>query len=144
MPGGGRAVTAWRHWVYPFPADDGVDLLWEVLDRMPEMFGAVLDWTLTDKFVVAVADVNAAVYLRMALDGSRLPGTNGVPILEHHEVLVADSEREECERLLRENCPAEAEWFRIIVVHAQTEAAWLAFDEAYRAVVCGTPLSAIA
>lgn len=130
-------MTAWRHWVYPFPADRAVDCLWDVFEEMPVEFGAELDWTLTDKFVVAVSDVTAAIYLRMAFSGSRLPGADGAPVLEQNEVLIAADERVECETLLRENCRAQAEWYSVVVISTRTAAAQRAFDEAYRGVICG-------
>jgi hypothetical protein len=127
-------MNGWRHWVYLFPPDD-CESLWEVMDRVPVRFGTALDWTLTDKLLVAVTDETSAIYLRLAFGGNRPTGSDGLPILEDHEVLISAAERAECETLLRENCPAEAEWFSVIVVHAQTDTARRAFDEAYGAVV---------
>lgn len=135
-------MSDWRHWPYPFPADGGVEVLLDVLDRVPTKFGAVLDWTQTDKFVVLVADVKSAVYLRLGLGGSRLTGADGKPILEECEVLVSEDEKAECEAMLRENCPTEATWFSLVVIHTRTEEAWQAFNEAYWAVIEETPLKA--
>jgi len=131
-------MRRWRHWAYPFPADESVGLLWEVFDRVPVAFAAALDWTLTDNFVVAVVDVKTAIYLRLAFNGGRLEDAGGLPILEEHEVLISIDERAECEAMLRENCHAEGQWFSLIVVHAQTQAARLAFEAAYRAVIANT------
>jgi hypothetical protein len=127
-------MSDWRHWAYPFPADRPVELVWDVFSRVPTKFGAALDWNLTDKFVVAT-DVNAAVYLRLAFGDSRLMGTDSRIVLDEHEVLISASERTECKTLLQENCSAEVNWFSIIIVHAHSDEAWRAFDEAYRAVI---------
>jgi hypothetical protein len=128
-------MNGWRHWVYPLPADGAVGLLWEVFEQVPTKFGADLDWTLTDKLVVAVSNVTAAVYLRMACGGSRLLGADGLPVLEQNEVLIHIDERDECEAMLRENCRAEAEWYSVVVISARSQAAQQAFDEAYQAVI---------
>lgn len=129
------SVTDWRHWPYPFPLDDHGALFWEVLDRVSIKYRADLDWTLAEKFLVVLADVKAAIYLRLAFDNGRLMSVDGSPILEEHEVLIADHEREACEALLRDNCPSEAEWFALVVLHARTDAARQAFNDAYRAVI---------
>ena len=92
--------------------------------------------------MVISCPLNAAVYLRLAFGGRTLTGTDGLPILEEHEVLIHTDERDECEALLRENCRAEARWYSVILIHTRSQAAWLAFDEAYRAVVSETPLAA--
>lgn len=128
-------MSQWRHWSYPLPADDSLEVLWEVMDRIPEVFSTELDWTLTDTLMVAVDDVTAAVYIRLAFDGSRLSGTDGPPVLEPNEVLISVADHAKCEAMLRENCRAAATWFSVIVVSSQTEEAWQAFDDAYRAVV---------
>lgn len=136
-------MSEWRHWAYPFPADGGVDLLWDVFEQVPTKFARDVDWTLMDKLMVVVGDVKTAVYLRMAFGGSRLLGTDGMPILEQNEVLISTSERDECETLLVEHCRAQAVWFSVITISTRTEAARQAFDEAYRLVVSETPLCAI-
>jgi hypothetical protein len=129
----------WRHSPYPFPAAHAVEVLFDVFDRMPAKFGVVLESTPTDKFVVAVADPEAAVCLRLILDGDRLIANDGLPIFYGHEVIFAIDARNECEAL-REHCPSEVRWFSIIVIHAQTEAAWRAFDDAYWSVIAPASL----
>jgi len=126
-------MSRWRHWAYAFPAGE-LDTLWRVLDRVPVVFGPDLEWTLTDKLVVSVADGNAAAYLHLAFGGLRPESASGLPVLDDNEVLIALDDRSECERLLSENCPSEATWFTIVVVSARTDAALRAFDAAYVSV----------
>jgi hypothetical protein len=123
----------WRHTPYLFPSDNDVDVLFDVFDRVSGEFGTALESAPTDKFVVAFADLNAAVRLRLILDGDRWIANGGLPIFQEHEVIFAVTNADECETV-REECPAGARWFAVILIYAQTDAAWRAFDQAYWSV----------
>ncbi len=92
----------WNHWACVMP-DDGGAALNQIMTAMhrdchwvtePEVIG----------YIVKVTNPTALIYLRLALDGTR------VPMLGGDELLIAVEDRPECERLLREQCPSYVEW----------------------------------
>jgi hypothetical protein len=80
--------------------------------------------------VVAVTDVRAAIYLR-ARFSMRPLGVCGTEVLHPHEIWIEPGEREEAERLLREECRSPHAWLHIIVAAFDSDAEHRVFVEAY-------------
>lgn len=137
------ALTEWRYWPYLFPANDQAKTLFDVFERLDGKLARSLDWTLTDRLIAVVPDWKTAVLLRIAFDNQSLTSVSGASILETNEVLIGDDQRAECEALLRVVFRSTARWFSVVSIHAQTDEAWCAFDDAYRKVMPHTPLRAI-
>jgi hypothetical protein len=95
----------------------------------------VLTWSWTSASVVKVTSLTTAVYLRAAFS-YRPTDIDGDALLEDYEIWVDDEDRPECERMLRENCPASspAVWVDVIEVAFATEDEHRAFAAAYSAV----------
>lgn len=128
-------MIGWQKWAYAFPLDDVFDALAEVINEVPREFMLQLEYRSSGLILVTPTDATAAVYLRMAFGQNDLTGADGESNLEGHEVLVLDQQRDECEALLRDACPSDANWFDLVFIFAQSHEAHRAFHDAYRAVI---------
>jgi hypothetical protein len=96
----------------------------EFVMNLPGIDGTGLQWDRIDACVVAVESLSTAIYLRAMFEYR--PN-----VLEDFEVWVEDDRREECQSMLRENCPSPAAWFDLIQVSFATEDEHRAFGAAY-------------
>jgi hypothetical protein len=90
----------WKHWACVMPDDGGA-----ALDQMMAAMHHDSHWVTEPEvigYIVKVTDPTALIYLRLAVDGARVLGTD--------ELMIAVDDRPECERLLREQCPSHVEW----------------------------------
>ena len=105
----------WTHWACVMPDDGG-----DALDQMMAAMHHDCHWVTEPELIghiVKVTDPTALIYLRLAIDGTR------VPMLGDDELLIATEDRPECERLLRENCPSKVEWTSLVHLATGTDSA---------------------
>lgn len=103
----------WSHWACELPDDDGISL-----DQMMAAMHDEGHWVTEPEvigFVAKVTDQTALIYLRLAVDGARVHGTD--------ELMIAVDDRPEFERLLRENCPSQVEWTSLVHIATGTAGA---------------------
>jgi hypothetical protein len=122
--------------LFPFP-DDAAETMFRVLGHLDDAQIGQLDWGLPMINVVEVRDEVAAIYLRMAYP-DRLRGDDGEEVLGANEVVVSQSNRAECESMLRDECPGEHRWFKIARVTFETQEAHEVFLAAYEMVLDGS------
>ena len=133
-------MTVWREWAYPI-AEGDFEVLEDILMALPDPASVELFWERLPGFVAVVADVAAAVYLRLALENGRPTDEDGRPILEPNEVWVGADERARCENLLARNCPSPVRWFSYARIAFATAEAHRRFGAAYTAAT-GLPNAA--
>ena len=117
-----------RYFLYPIPVSS--QTIDDVVASLPDLDDFGFGWDRIDGFVVAVESVTAAIYLR-AFFAHRPADKNGDPLLEDHEIWIEDERRQECETMLRENCPSPAQWFEVVRVSFADDTDHRAFGEAY-------------
>jgi hypothetical protein len=118
-----------RCFLYPTP--DGAKTMLAIEDRL-QIDGEEppFEWDPVGASVVRVESDVAAIYLRANFE-YRPVDIHGGPLLEPNEIWVDDGDRDECERVLRENCPSSATWFDLFEVSFATDDEHREFAAAY-------------
>jgi hypothetical protein len=94
-------MTAFRHFLYPAP--DGPKTMVAVEDILRVDGDTPFAWWRIDASVVQVKSLTTAIYLRCAFP-YRPIDIGGDALLDDYEVWVDDEDKQECERMLKENC----------------------------------------
>ena len=123
-------TTRWTEWAYPVP-DDQFKTLQDIMRSLPDGPDIETVWERMPYFVVVVADPLAAMYLRLAVRNGLPTDDDGTPLLGENEVWIAEDEREECERMLAEDCRSAAVWTAFAKIAFASEAAHADFRAAY-------------
>ncbi len=120
-----------RHFLY---LAHGWQTMMAVMKAMPDdddtgFFG----WDFVDAYVVRVADVVAAIYLRACFP-ERPVAVDDTEILESLEIWVEADDRREAEHILADNCRCHHEWFQVFRISFDRDKDHRAFAEAYTEV----------
>jgi hypothetical protein len=127
-PGEAWLMNHRRYFLYPVPDDTGT--LLAVVNSLSGDDETEFGWIRLHASLVAVSTITAAIYLRTVYS-YRPTDITGASLLEHHEVWVDDEDRPECERMLVENCPCQAQWFDLIQISFTDDDEHRTFAAAY-------------
>lgn len=117
-------------WAFPFPEGDET-ILEQIMVQMVVGDIAVEALDSGAAYVVRIEQWTSLFYLKAAEVVDDLEDDNGTSILHEKEAVVLAKDREECERLLREHCPSDVRWFKLVHVIAKTNGDMAAFRAAY-------------
>lgn len=124
-------------WAFPFPEDDETTLE-QIMVQMVVGDIAVEALNSSAAYVVRIEQWTTLFYLKSAEVVHGLEDDNGTSILDEKEAVVLAKDREECERLLREQCPSDVRWFKLVHVLAKTDGDMAAFRAAYERLALRT------